>query len=548
MYVEGSKKDLQIVLSELSSQIRVEQDKSHLRFEDYAAQTVDFDLDPWQSDHFLPILGKCAMAKRKRLMIHAPPQAGKSVFMSGRYAAFILGMDPFAKICLCAFNEDRAVEFSKLVLETLRSEEHLKFFGGDDRSIPVGSGASVAASAKSWKTKARAGLVDTQMSVRAVGLTVGVVGSGFDHIIIDDPYSGWEDSISEATNRRLWYLYKKVILPRIKDGNLYWMFHRWHPMDIIGKILEDEPGVWDYVRFPEMADENEDGSDPTGRAVGELLSPRMSLEDSLKIIENDPGTWMALHQGTPTAEEGGLIRPDQFVFIDAEELPGYHETEAPWGDFKRFSRSWDIAASKDQQRDHTAGALMSNNGEDVYILDMQRFQKEWPEAEDAIVETALIDPPGTVTVLEQAALSIIAVQAMKRRKEFRKRPVIGLAQSKDKRTNALGWAGRGARGKIYVVKSRKGAPSPWLAKFCSECRVFDGLGLSPDDQVDAVSLGFRLLWAFGPGIKQHEQKAAWLSHAWLREMRRIKKNAESQRQEEYGNPERGWDEGDIYAA
>lgn len=523
MFEEESKRDLESLISDVSSQIRSPQ--GDIGLVEYAKETVEFDLDPWQELHLLPLLQRFSHERRLRLMIHAPPQHGKSVFVSTRLPGYLLGCDALAKICLCAFNEEKATDFSNLVIDTLNSNAHKQIFGNE--SLPEGSKGSPP-SAKAWRTSARKRIADTQVSLRAVGLSTGIVSSGFDHVIIDDPYASYEDSTSEAHNRKLWYFYTRVLKPRLGDANMMWMFHRWHHADIIGKILEEEPDEWLYVRFPAIADDNLDGSDPTGRLPGELLSPRKTMEDYKPIIEKDPGGWMGLFQGTPSLESGGLIRPECFKYIDKDKLP----------EFKRYYRAWDLAASKDKARDFTAGALMTNDGEDIYIHDVVRFQEEWPDAHDKICEVAENDPPGTVVLVEQVALSIAMVQSLRKSQAFRRRPIIGVRTHKDKRVNASDWAKRASNGNIYIVRG------DWNAKFADECRIFDGLGLSRDDQVDAVSIGHKMIWSFGPGIKKHEQKPPWLSHAWLREMRRNTRNAETAKEESYGSI-KALDQGDT---
>ena len=96
-------------------------------------------------------------------------------------------------------------------------------------------------------------------------------------LLVDDPYKAAEEAASLTINEKVWRWWSQTASVRIDpDANVIVMFHRYHNDDFAGRLLEERlPNGkhWEYLRFPAIADENLDGSDPTGRKEGELLSP-----------------------------------------------------------------------------------------------------------------------------------------------------------------------------------------------------------------------------------------------------------------------------------
>ena len=101
------------------------------------------------------------------------------------------------------------------------------------------------------------------------------------------------------------------------------MFTRWHPEDVIGKILESEKvikatkwsdfedvpdGTWVLVNFEAIKTGEPTEIDP--RQKGEALWPeRHSLERLLSMKAIDPVGFQCLYQGNPENAEGRLYEP-----------------------------------------------------------------------------------------------------------------------------------------------------------------------------------------------------------------------------------------------
>jgi len=238
-------------------------------FRAFFERTTSFKPHEWQEKHLCPLLERLVREKGLRILVHGPPQFGKSLPVSKRFPAYALGVNPLLRIVLAGYNVSHAKGFCEVVRDVMNGPEFREMFPSTDSFVPRN------ASAEMFSTAARAALQDGQDSLTAVGLLSGFTGKGADILIIDDPYASPDDARSEAVNERVWRWWSELAKVRIHDDtNVIVMFHRYHEDDFAGRLMAE--GDWEYYRFPAIADENETGDDPTGRVAGALLSPMRS--------------------------------------------------------------------------------------------------------------------------------------------------------------------------------------------------------------------------------------------------------------------------------
>ena len=144
------------------------------------------------------------------------------------------------------------------------------------------------------------------------------------------------------------------------------MFHRYHEDDLAGRLLQE--GGWEYYRFPALADANEDGSDPTGREAGELLSPRRSGEWLAAQETGNPLTSLGQFQGRPTVGRGPVLQSRRLNTVGA----------VPAG--ARRVRYLDLAGAAPGRGDFTVGVLLAATPDGRYVVEHVR-RGQWPAAE-----------------------------------------------------------------------------------------------------------------------------------------------------------------------
>ena len=432
----------------------------------FVEQTTGYVLEPWQRiicDRLTALCGQ----RGQRLLLHGPPQFGKSLIVSQRLPAWVLGRRPDLRVRLACYNMSHAERFSRVILPLMREPSFRAIFPATGARVPE------ICPAEEWSTAARAALRDANPSFKALGLGTGFTGMGADLILIDDPYRNAQDARSAAVNTMLWDWWTQVVLSRLNPATtIVVMFHRWWEGDFAGRLLEQ--GGWEVLRFPAIADGGAD--DPTGRALGEPLSPRYPL-DHLAAIRAQQGTaFEALYQGTPFPAEGGLFQVGAVSFLDA--VPATVTARC---------RRWDIAASAGRN-DYTAGVLLARlPGGRWLVEDVVRGQ--WgPDARDQHIRlTAELDrargsviqvvpqDPGAAGVDMAAAL--IRLLAGHR--------VEAVRETGDKATRADPLASQWNAGNVSVLRGA------WNREFLAEIEHFPQG--RHDDQVDATGGAFNKL-------------------------------------------------------
>lgn len=485
----------------------VPEDYEAPEFGEYCDRTAQFKWHSWQRDSLIPRLHKLEGQKGQRLLIHGPPQYGKTAIVSQRYPAWLLGKRPKHRVVACAYNETHAqLVFSQPVQGFMRSAEHMEMFPDPSGHIPH------RAALKEWSTFARRALNDGQPSFLAAGLQTGFTGKGVDTLIIDDPYASAAEAFSEAINARIEMFYVQTAGVRVNDDtNIIVMFHRYHDLDFAGRRLIESG--WEYIRYPAIADTNEDGSDPTKRRPGELLSPMRSRDYLVRQKETDSQVYFAMFQGKPRPDSAGFFRRGDFIIIHKDQMP-------PLAD---FYRGWDLALSKvkatvlkKKRVDHSAGARLGVDTDgSVYLTNVTRMQEEYPDVELAIVNLAQVDERPTHIAIEAVQYQLAATQQLERMPSMQNTVLMPIRPIGTKKERARVWASRVRRGKFYLVKTGDPSQDAWIPGFISECCAFTGSDVDVDDQIDAVSIAMALVYEMTGGQKEEDEPIDPNDHARL---------------------------------
>ncbi len=350
----------------------------------FVESTTQIVLEDWQKV-ICARLERLAGETGQRILIHGPPQFGKSLIISQRFPAWMLGKQPLGRIRLACYNMTHAERFSKVNLSIMQSAEYQAQFTDPSARVPE------RAAAEEWSTAARAKLLDANPSFKALGLGTGFTGLGVDTLIIDDPYKNRQEALSEATNVNLWGWWSDVVLPRMNPStNVVVMFHRWQDNDYAGRLLEQ--GGWEYLRFAAIADGADD--DPMRRELGTILSERYPLAYLEEVRRKQGSSFYALYQGTPRAPEGDYFKRGWFEIVGA--VPA----------LSTYVRYWDLAGGTSAQADYTAGVLMARTRQGYYyIVDVQHGRWAASERNANIRQRAALDAQqyGSVkTYIEQA--------------------------------------------------------------------------------------------------------------------------------------------------
>lgn len=218
----------------------------------------------------------------------------------------------------------------------------------------------------------------------------------------------------------------------------------------------------------------------------------LSKLDETERARLEKGDWYA-------EEEGAKFQRDWFKIIDAEDVPD--------AAFDNIVRYWDIASTvpseSNKDPDWTAGALVSEVDGVMMIHDIKRVRRNAGGVEDLIYQTAHEDGPGVKIRMEQepGASGKITIDHYARNIlpgfDFDGHPAI---RKKEQRVDA--WAGHAKRGHILLVRPKG---TNWIPAFLDEAGSFGAVSSSHDDQMDAVSGAYEVLFNMGGGGRKRLQ-------------------------------------------
>ena len=259
-------------------------------------------------------------------------------------------------------------------------------------------------------------------------------------------------------------------------GTVIILATRWHQDDLIGRLLEQAPDVWEYIRIPAIAEEN----DPLKRAPGEALWPeRYNVEwlESQKALFG-PYFWAALYRQDPISMHQALAR-GEIRIVDSIDPATYSRL--------RMCRFWDLAATEGEG-DYTSGTLLGEDDELglTYWIDQIRAQIGPADVEQLVRKTAEKDGPDVPIRMEEepgsAGKTTISLYA---RKILRGYNFEGIKSTGPKFVRAQPLYAAVHNGTTCMVRA------PWNKELREELEI--GTEGDHDDQIDSSAGAFNFL-------------------------------------------------------
>lgn len=415
-----------------------------------------------------------------RLIITVPPRHGKTLTVSKRWPAQLIGKYSDWRIALVSYSAELSTDASRALRSLVRDEPMYRML------FPNAYLSDESASVQRW---ALAGKSPDDPSVVAVGVGGPLTGRGFHLIIVDDPLKGRAEaeSVAERENLKAWY--RGTLRTRLEPGGAIVIIQtRWHEDDLVGFLLEEAEGdgeEWKVINLPAYAvDEDAGGepiTDPLERKKGEVLwkdrFTKAMLESTRKAL--GPYDWESQYQGFPKPAGGAKIKRDWLKYVEPISVP----KGLTW---KRY---WDLAISTKESASYTASARCAvDEFGNIYIAGVIRGRWEWPQQRSVIKATMIAEKVLEVEHgIESALHGTAAVQDFVIDKELLGIPMRAIHVHQDKLTRALPWIALASAGMVYMVKGR------WNAAFVKEAVSFTGKKDKYDDQIDAVSGAVKML-------------------------------------------------------
>jgi hypothetical protein len=182
---------------------------------------------------YYTLLDKFAHGEIKKMIVQMPPQHGKSEGSSRKLPAYMLGIDPDKRICICSYAATIARDFNRDVQRIIDTSSYRELFP----DTYLNGSDAVTGSNNYLRNSDVIEMVGHKGSLRVVGRGGALTSKTIDVSILDDVYKDYKEGNSPVVRNAAWKWYTTVVRSRLhnKSQELI-VFTRWHDDDLIGRI------------------------------------------------------------------------------------------------------------------------------------------------------------------------------------------------------------------------------------------------------------------------------------------------------------------------
>ncbi|MGO9158641.1 MAG: hypothetical protein ACLP9N_38175 [Mycobacterium sp.] len=243
----------------------------------------------------------------RRYVLSTPPRSGKSLLCSVIGPLFALMLDNDASVIVKSYADTLALEHSGQARRLVTEYSDLLGFEVD---------ASKSAVDRWLVTGHRGGVLSGGIMSATTGF--GVSSGGL--LVVDDPIKGAAEADSPAYRRRLLSTFRADLMSRLHPGaGCVVLATRWSADDLIGSLSSENDTRWTYINIPAISTPGVPDvlCRPPGVAVISALGRDL---EGFAEIRRAVGSraWAALYLGSPSTDEGSLIRAE---WIESHRLP-----------------------------------------------------------------------------------------------------------------------------------------------------------------------------------------------------------------------------------
>jgi len=264
---------------------------------------ADYDMQ-WFHAYICDRLNAFAKGEVTKLMILMPPQHGKSELATRLFPSFLLGINPDLKIAITSYSDSIVSGFNRAVQRNIDNEAYGNLF--PDTQLNHSKIFSTSFS-NFTRTDHKFEIIGHKGSLKSVGRGGSLTSEPVDIGIIDDLYKDREEAKSMVVSESAWNWYVDVFRTRLhNDSQQLIMNTRWDENDLCGRLLVEEPGEWEVIKFPAIR--TEDINDFDIRQPGDALWPgKHSLEKILSQKKLSQVSYNSLYQQDPKPNTDILI-------------------------------------------------------------------------------------------------------------------------------------------------------------------------------------------------------------------------------------------------
>lgn len=390
--------------------------------------------------------------KENVLIISTPPQHGKSQCITETLPSYYLGKFPNKRVVALSYADDLARKFGRR--NRTKIKEYGKSLFGIDLAKEQDSEFEIS------------GNIGSMLSTGIMG---GITGNPADFIIIDDPIKNRQEAESETYRNRLWEEYLDSVNTRLSaNGIVIIVMTRWHEDDLVGRVVSAIPEQCKVINIPLEAEDN----DLLGRKLGDALFPEIGKDNEWlkrykKLYTTTEGvrSWNALMQGSPSAQEGNLIKRKYFKKYSL--MPEK---------FDQVLQSWDCTFKDSDGSDYVVGQVWGRKGPNKYLLDMVRARMDFSTTINQIISMTMKWPQAYMKLIEDKANGSAIIQVLSQKIEG----IMPITPKESKLARVQSVLPQLESGNVYLPEG-----AAWLEDFIDECAKFPNG--KHDDMVDGMS-------------------------------------------------------------
>lgn len=281
---------------------------------------------------FYDILDRFAKGEIKNLAVSMPPQVGKSEGSSRRLPSYIAGIRSDVKMGLVSYAATKAQKFGREIMNIMREQVYKDIFPEVEYPSPGFTG-------QKSNTNMERESVNSDGSMKFVGVDGPLTGDTIDMLIFDDLYKNWQEANSPLIQESVWDWYNTVAESRLhNDSQQLITFTRWSDNDLIAKLMdiglvvtydgaEDLDTVIDSLAHDQFLHINfqalKEGkpNDFDHRLEGEALWPEKHSKEKYESTRaKDSDKFDCLYQGDPQNKEGMLYMNKFKTYVSLPEF------------------------------------------------------------------------------------------------------------------------------------------------------------------------------------------------------------------------------------
>jgi len=324
-------------------------------FREFVKFVMNVQPQPFQKDLFDALQDIADNPAGKRLLVIMPPGYGKTTIVAVAFTAFMIGRSRTRHFGLLSYADRVAWRRSGAVKKLIESSQpyHLIFPG-------VKPGDQWSASEMQVE---RPDPADPHPTLRSAGATSAVVAYRLNGTIFDDMHDK-KNVKTIGAREEVWKNYEESISTRMtEDAWAVGIGTRWAEDDWLGRVMENEPGLWKVIHIKALNAANK-STWPQAYSTAFLLKKR----------REKPALFAMQYQGDTSGGEAQIIR---VIHTYKDDLQDVRKMDLLIG------ASWDTAMKEKEVNDFTVS----------YVGGLDEFGRIWvlDRIKDRYTLPALLD-------------------------------------------------------------------------------------------------------------------------------------------------------------